>query len=144
MVVSASGNRGRTWNRAVPAGPTTKNAAARRVMTLAVDGRGVLGVLVGERGASSGPNCLTFTFSASFDGGSTFTQPSSFSASACGTTPQDGIAARRFPTYGDYFGVVGMPEGGFRAVWPEMRGGQSVLLTAPVSVQGEVVAPARE
>jgi len=53
-----------------------------------------------------------------------------------GTSAVDEIAGRMMPTYGDYFGLVTTPDGRFRAVWPEMRDGHSVLLTAIVEVEG--------
>ena len=52
------------------------------------------------------------------------------------------MAQRRFPTYGDYYGLVATADGRFRAMWPEMRGGASVLLTAVIEVDGQVNAPA--
>jgi hypothetical protein len=140
IVVTASGDRGDSWNRpGVEAGPAGTNAEARRVMTLAVNNRGVLGVLTVQRTASSDP-CLETDFSASLDGGTTFTPPARVSASACGTSPVDVIAGRMMPTYGDYFGLVTTPDGRFRAVWPEMRDDHSVLLTAIVEVDGHATA----
>jgi len=84
--------------------------------------------------------CLETDFSASLDGGATFTPPARVSVSACGTSPADEIAGRMMPTYGDYFGLVTTPDGRFRAVWPEMRDGHSVLLTAIVEVEGHATA----
>jgi hypothetical protein len=140
IVVTASGDRGDSWNRpGVEVGPGGTNAEARRVMTLAVNNRGVLGVLTVQRTAASDP-CLETDFSASLDGGATFTPPARVSVSACGTSPVDVIAGRMMPTYGDYFGLVTTPDGRFRAVWPEMRDGHSVLLTAIVEVDGHATA----
>jgi len=106
-----------------------------------VNNKGVLGVLVVERRAKSGEQCLFADFHASLDGGASFTPPARVSASSCGTTPVDVIAERMYPTYGDYFGLVTTPDGRFRAMWPEMRGGASVLLTAAIEVQGQTQAP---
>ena len=41
------------------------------------------------------------------------------------------------PTYGDYFGLVTTPDGRFRAMWPEVRDGHAVLLTATIAVDAK-------
>jgi BNR repeat-like domain len=139
VIVTASGDRGDTWNRpGVEVGAGGTDTQARRVMTLAVNNRGVLGVLTVQRTASH-DQCLATDFSASLDGGATFTPPARVSMSPCGTSPADEIAGRMAPTYGDYFGLVTTPDGRFRAVWPEMRDGHSVLLTAIVDVDTAAV-----
>jgi hypothetical protein len=142
VVVTASGDRGDTWNRpGVAVGTSPADAAARRVMTMAVSNKGVLGVLVVERRAKAGDHCLFADFYASLDGGASFTSPTGVSASSCGTSPADAIAERMFPTYGDYFGLVTSPDGRFRVMWPEMRGGASVLLTTALEVEGQAKVP---
>jgi len=142
VVVTASADRGDTWSRpGVAVGPTEIDAQMLRVMTMAVNNKGVLGVLRVQR-KKSGEPCLAADFSASFDGGATFTSPSRVSTSSCGNSPVDAIAGRMIPTYGDYFGLVTTPDGRFRAMWPEMREGASVLLTAVIEVDGRVAAPA--
>jgi hypothetical protein len=134
IVVSHSADRGDTWTRPpVAVGPSGIDAQARRVMTMAVNDKGMLGVLTVERKASGAP-CLATDFSASLDGGTTFTAPARVSASSCGTSPADDFAGRMTPTYGDYFGLVALPDGRFRAMWPEMRDGHAVLLTTTISV----------
>ena len=136
MVVSSSSDRGETWTRpGVVVGANRVDKDARRVMTLAVNNRGVLGVMLVERRAQTGDGCLQVSFSASLDGGTTFVAPQPVSSSACGNSPNDQMAQRRFPTYGDYFGLVSTPDGQFRLMWPEMRGGSSVLLTTTVAVE---------
>jgi len=46
---------------------------------------------------------------------------------ALGVESADEIAGRMVPTYGDYFGLVTLPDGRFRSMWPEMRDGHAVL-----------------
>jgi hypothetical protein len=142
LLVTSSADGGMTWGTPVPAGSTAVDAAARRVMTLAVSPNGVVGVLIVERQAQTGAGCLQTLFSASLDGGQTFLRPQTVSTSACGDSPNDQMAQRRFPTYGDYYGLIATPDGRFRAMWPEMRGAASVLLTAVIEVDGTVKAPA--
>ena len=144
IVVTASGDGGITWNRpASPVGPASNDPAARRVMTMAVNSAGVLGVFVAERRRNVGEECLEFSFSASFDGATTFTKPERLSISSCGGTPEDEVAYRRMPTGGDYFGLVATTDRQFRAVWPEMRMGQSVLLTTTIRPEGQVTSPTK-
>ena len=143
-MVTASGDRGESWNRpGVVVGSSQVDTGARRVMTVGVNSSGVVGVLVAERSVKSGARCLRLDFSASFDGGTTFGTPQPVSSSWCGNSPPDEIAARMFPTYGDYFGIVSTPDARFRVMWPEMRDGRSVLLTTIVAVDGRATAPAK-
>jgi hypothetical protein len=137
VVVTSSTDRGVTWNRpGVAVGPAAPAQEARRVMSIAVSSSGAVGVLIVERKPGAGDRCLEQLFAASFDGGQTFTAPHQVSHSACGESPVDVVAGRMYPTYGDYYGIVPAPDGGFRIVWPELRGGASVLLTTIVEVAG--------
>jgi hypothetical protein len=136
IVVKSSADRGATWDRpGVLVGSSPMDADVRRVMSLAVNNKGVLGVMIVERRLKTRDRCLETTFAASSDGGATFTTPERVSASSCGDSPLDAIATRLFPTYGDYFGLATTPDGRFRVMWPEMRGGASVLVTTTVDVE---------
>jgi hypothetical protein len=131
----SSSDGGETWTHpAVVVGTDRVDHDARRVVTLAVNSQGVVGLMLTERRAQSGEGCLTVELSASFDGGKTFVPPQRVSSSTCGNSANDQVALRRFPTYGDYFGLVSAPDGRFRLMWPEMRGGASVLLTTTVGI----------
>ncbi len=143
VVVTSSADRGTTWNRpGVVVGSSPVDADARRVMSIAVNSKGVLGVLIVERRLKARDGCLEASFAASLDGGATFTAPARVSVSSCGDSMVDTIATRMFPTYGDYFGLVTTPDGRFRVMWPEMRAGASVLLTTVVEVDGRAEPPA--
>ena len=89
---------------------------------------------IGRGGATARTDCLVVDFSASLDGGATFVAPRRVSSSTRGTSLNDERARRRFGTYGDYFGLVSARDGRFRLMWPEMRGGASVLLTTAVGI----------
>jgi hypothetical protein len=143
IVVTASGDRGVTWNRpGVVVGPSPVDVDARRVMSIAVNNKGVLGVFTVERRLKAREACLQGTFAASFNGAASFSPPQTVSVSSCGDSPTDVIATRMFPTYGDYFGIVTAPDGSFRVMWPEMREGRSVILTTTVVTDGEVTPSA--
>jgi hypothetical protein len=144
VVVTHSTNQMHVWNRpGVIVGPRNIDTEARRVMGLAVNNKGVLGVHVVERRLNARDSCLEQTFAASVDGGETFTDPQRVSVSSCGDSRIDAIATRMFSTYGDYFGIVTLPDGQFRLMWPEMRGGRSMIMTTTVAVDGEARTPAR-
>ena len=76
-----SNDGGTTWKRPVAVGASPADPGARRVMTLAVNTRGVVGVLIVERHGQTGDGCHETTFAASFDGGATFAAPQRVSAS---------------------------------------------------------------
>jgi len=99
---------------------------------------GVLGVLSVERRPNGGDACLVVLFSASLDQGRSFVAPATVSQSRCGQTEADQIAARRHPTYGDYFGLAATPDGRFRAVWASVRDGATVLLTTVIEIAGRM------
>ncbi len=144
VVVTASGDRGATWSGArVPVGSRVLDPTARRVMTMGVTSNGVVGVLIAERRTNSAERCLELSFSASFDGGATFGLPQLVSSSPCGNSSADEIANRLFPTYGDYFGIISLPDGNYRLLWPQMQAGRSVLLTTVITVDGRAIAPPR-
>ena len=95
-------------------------------MGLAVNNQGVLGVARLDRVANSGDSCQVLSFTASLDGGETFLPPERVSTAPC-------------DRFGDYFGMVTTPDGRFRIVWPEVRGGVSQLRTIIVQVEGHLV-----
>ena len=142
--MNASADRGDTWSRPAVVGSAPVDATARRIPGIAVNNRGVLGVAWIERRVRSGDRCQEVYFSASLDGGTTFLTPQRVSTSSCGDSPADAIAFRRWPTNGDYFGFATMPDGRFRMLWPEMRGGTSTLLTTLIDVVGRATAPEKD
>jgi len=132
IVVVSSADRGKTWNRpGVAVGPTTD--VLRRVMTIGVNNAGVVGVFIAERKTNFGEGCLQFLFSASFDRGASFGPAEPVSTSECRESAADEIARRGSPVYGDYFGIISLPDGTFQVMWPQMRDDHSVLLTTTIT-----------
>jgi len=130
------------WNRpGVIVGSRPLDANARRVMSMAVNNNGVLGMIMVERRLDVRDSCLEQLFAASFDGGDTFGPFERLSVSSCGGSTIDAVAIRMEPTYGDYFGMVTLPDSSFRIVWPEMRQGASALVTAVIGVDGVARTP---
>jgi hypothetical protein len=132
VVVFASDNRSDSWRGPATAGPAASDRNARRVMTLAVDRSGTVAAMVVERRDDGGDGCHNVTLSISRDGAKSFDQRQMVSSTPCGSSPNDVRARQRFPTYGDYYGLVATAEGRFQVMWPEMRDGASALLTAAI------------
>ena len=100
-------------------------------MATAVSSAGVVGVLWIERAASGSRACRDVYFSASFDGGATFSSAERVSSSAsCPNAKMNGPSA----TFGDYFGLAADPQGRFRAAWADARTGLFQLRTALIDV----------
>jgi hypothetical protein len=120
IVVTASRDRGETWTSPVRMQATSRDSVTYPIPALAVNDRGA--VLVAWWGASGDANdaCGTNLYaSASTDGGKTFS-PRALVATCAGG--------------GDYFGLVGVPGGRFRLLWPETRSGVRQLRTTLVEV----------
>jgi len=134
VVVAASADRGNSWTRGVVAGPAAIARDGRRVVSLSVSTSGVVGAMIVERRNDAAAGCHSVTVSLSHDAGVTFDAPRLIASAPCGTSPNDQRAERRFPTYGDYFGIAGTADGRLHLMWPEMRSGGSVLLTTAIDV----------
>jgi len=120
IVVTTSRDRGESWTPPVRMQATARDTATYPIPALAVNDRGA--VLVAWWGASGDANdaCGTNLYaSASTDGGRTFS-PRALVARCAGG--------------GDYFGLVGVPGGRFRLLWPETRDGARQLRTTLVEV----------
>ena len=123
IVVTSSRDRGETWSAPVRMQATSRDSTTTPIPAIAVNDRS--SVLVAWWGASGDANdaCGTNLYaSASTDGGKTFS-PRTLVATCAGG--------------GDYFGLVGVPGGRFRLLWPETRNGVRQLRTTLV----EVAAP---
>ena len=99
---------------------TSRDSATTPIPGVAVNDRGaVLVAWWGASGDASDPCGTNLYASASTDGGKTFS-PRTLVASCAGG--------------GDYFGLVGVPGGRFRLLWPETRNGVRQLRTTLVEV----------
>ena len=126
VVLTHSDDGGEAWSDPVAVPPAQIDSSPTRVVGLAVNNQGVLGVARLDRVANSGDSCQVLSFTASLDGGETFLPPERVSTAPC-------------DRFGDYFGMVTTPDGRFRIVWPEVRGGVSQLRTIIVQVEGHLV-----
>ena len=120
IVVTHSSDRGETWSPVVAMAKTERDSVTYPIPGIAVNDRGQ--VLVAWTGGAASPamNCETDLYaSASTNGGKTFSSPVRIAACAGG---------------GDYFGIVGLPGGRFRIIWPGTREGAQQLRTASIAV----------
>lgn len=129
IVVTQSRDRGESWSAPLPirvAGPDS--ASAERIPAIAIDGTGAVLVAWIDAGKPARLCESRLYVAASTNGGLTFSEPRVVSrAAACA----EGTYVRS-STGGDYFGVAGQSDKGFRIVWSEMRDGVAHLLTTTV------------
>jgi hypothetical protein len=123
IVLTYSADRGETWSDPIAVPPARADSEPRRILGLAVNNNGVLAVARLDHVGQSGDSCQDLSFAASLDGGHTFLPAQRVSSAPCAT-------------FGDYFGMVTTPDGRFRLLWPEVRGGVSQLRTVIVEVEG--------
>jgi hypothetical protein len=119
IVVGRSASRGESWNAAKSVhGMVADTAAKRKLMAMAVDTRGVLGVVWTESGRNPAGGCAADVyFGASLDGGETFLKPERIaSAPSCVDRAVNGPAWS-----GDYFGLAVDDQGRFRLLWSGIR-----------------------
>ena len=129
IVVTRSRDRGESWSAPVGIGVTgSESSSEERVPAIAVDGAGTVLVAWIDAGRPARRCESTLYAAASVNGGSSFSQPRVVSrAAACAES-----TSVRSSTGGDYFGLVGQSDKGFRIVWSEMRDGVAQLLTTTV------------
>jgi hypothetical protein len=120
IVVTRSKDRGETWSPVVRMTTTERDSVTSPILGLGVNDQGQ--VLVAWTGGSENGarGCETDLYaSVSANGGLIFSPAMRVAACAGG---------------GDYFGVVGVPGGRFRLLWPETRDGVQQLRTALLTV----------
>jgi hypothetical protein len=145
--VAYTDDAGDTWSE--PTAITAVGDSARHptYTSVAVSDDGTVGVIWAENVIAEGPSCFEYRFAASVDGGETFTEPVAVSdAVACSDTeahrvvmhddgPRQATVLERYPQGGDYIGLVALPGGAFRAVWPDARTGVFQLWTDRIRVR---------
>ena len=141
-----SDDAGVTWSEPVPFAERADSTAHPTSAAIAVGPGGTVGLLWPENLLARGADCFELRFSASRDGGETFTEPIAVSDEPyCSDTPSnravmhdDGprgaTVADRFEAGGDYYGLVALPNGAFQAVWADARTGVFQLWTDRVRV----------
>jgi hypothetical protein len=138
IVVASSSDGGEVWTEPIPVrrplgGVTLEQPA------LAIARGGMIGIAWIEANQPR-PGCARLYVTASLDGARTFLPPQQVSdRPACGESGGNGAALIRWPTGGDYFGMVSTGDGRFRLLWSDARDKVFQLWSAPVIVDGKVV-----
>jgi hypothetical protein len=135
IVLSASPDRGQSWSAAKSIDGAVDSLSRKKLMAMAVNASGVLGVVWSESGRNSaGPCAEDIYFADSFDGGKSFQHPERVAISpSCADAAVNGSAWA-----GDYFGLVGDNQDRFRLLWSGIRNGRfqlhlSTIVVTPAS-----------
>lgn len=141
--IAYSDERGMEWSK--PSDVAVTEAGVQLVIfRVAVDGQGNVAVAWVESREAGEGQCHETLLSISSDGGETFTTPTPLADPACHALPGDASMYSmghsispilpRFGRGGDYFGLVGIPDGGFRALWSAAEDGVIRLWFAPIRI----------
>jgi hypothetical protein len=140
IVLTYSADGGEQWSESSSIHAVARDSSvAPRQPQVAVNRNGVVGVTGLESRDRARPRCLELFFSASLDGGRTFLPERKVStAPSCPDSALNGMAYARWPSGGDYYGLVAAPDGRFHAFWPDARErGVFQLWAAPIEVAGK-------
>ncbi len=138
-----SDHRGTAWSP--PVDVAAADSGVRLVtFRVAADGHGNVAVVWVETRDRGEGQCHEMRLRVSSDGGDTFTPPTLLAEPACHDLPGRGTmytmghrfspVLPRFGRGGDYFGLVGVPDGGFRVLWSAAEDGVMRLWFAPVDI----------
>lgn len=141
--IAHSDVRGMEWS--APVDIAHAEAGVRlTTFRVAADGGGRVAVVWVETTERGEGQCHEMRVRVSADGGETFLPASPLAEPACHELPGDGVmftmghetspVLPRFGRGGDYFGLVGLPDGGFRVLWSAVEEGVLRLWFAPIRV----------
>ncbi len=163
LLFTKSTDEGRHWSRPVRILTTGHPHDAQYQVSLAVNGRGVLGVAYLQYSSTTGRIMEMFADSA--DGGTTFSRPVAIQSTPekigfpansgyfpiASRLPSSALKgrtfigfvnpARRFPSGGDYVQMAVDRSGAFHPVWADARTGTSQIWTASVSAGAATSVP---
>lgn len=153
VFAASSRDGGASWSEPVRVSDSATETDASTV-SVAVDGSGTVGVSWYDRRGDATNGCYQLYFSASRDGGATFsanqrldpaqTCPLASGSGVGGPPPrdEDPIASEyRFKNGGDTQGLVGLPEGGFHLAWIQAGSREMQLWSATLVVTGSTATP---
>lgn len=143
--VAHSDHRGMNWSEPVTVASTGEDMRLT-TFRIAADGAGdVAAVWTVTRMAQDGRQCHDWNVSVSTDGGDTFPHATPLSETACHPLPgglvmysmghQYASVMPRFGRGGDYFGLVGLPDGGFHVLWSAAEDGVMRLWSSSIRVR---------
>lgn len=131
LIVHRSIDGGYTWEREVRVDLHTNGLFINALVpSAAINTEGVLGITwVNQKDDRSGS---VVWFTASYDGGISFTRPVRLSEATNPETSQNGDVANKFPGGGHYLGLAARVDGSFQAIWSDSRSGVFQLQTCNV------------
>lgn len=142
-----SDDAGATWSDPVPFASRQDSTVHPTSAAVAVGPDGTVGLFWPEPLPEMGDDCFELRFSATTDRATSFTEPIAVSDEPyCSDTPGNRVVmheggargatlADRFQAGGDYYGLVGLPDGSFQAVWADARTGVFQLWTDRVRLR---------
>jgi hypothetical protein len=124
IIVTHSSDAGSQWSDPIPVSAEADDSTLSRVVVMAVNSNGVLGVawMVGRPAVP----CHELWFTASINGGRSFLPPRQLSAPAC--------RSAAWSTSGDYFGLTSSSSGQFHLMWGEPGAQGGILMHTTVDV----------
>jgi len=144
VLLHHSSDRGEQWTKPIRVNQGSGTSPYVRTPSVAVNRDGVVGVAwydarhAGERYKREFV-CLEIYFTASVDGGNTFSPEVKVSSEkSCPMLQQNGEVGWRFPAGGDYMGLAAAPDGQFVLLWADSRREMYQLHTATLKVSGLV------
>ncbi|HKA18804.1 MAG TPA: sialidase family protein [Blastocatellia bacterium] len=133
IYLNYSADRGEKWSNPAPV-HQTQTDIMRKTPTVAVNKDGVVAVTWYDR-VDPTRRCWELYFAASLDGGQTFLPEVRVSTTmSCPENPLNAGTAQRWPTGGDYSGLVATSDGLFHVFWSDSRTGIYQLWSAQVKV----------
>ena len=135
VLAATSEDGGRTWSNPLRIEDDAPHADSSNP-AVAVDGKGVVGVVWNDRRFDTGERCFQPYFSASIDGGKTFSKNQIVDTRLTCPIGAEKMAPSesefRFKNGGETQGISGLPGGGFQLAWigGGKDGGRGTPLTA--------------
>ena len=140
----SSDDRGMEWSVPRRISDEAAGSPLNYLPMLAVNQEGVLGVAWYAGSSDQSGSCGEIFFTASLDGGATFSPSQKVSSAAsCPRTAGNRVrqgdtdtfdVAERWPWGGDYNGMVAASDGSFHLVWADSRGGRYQIWSSRVEV----------
>lgn len=135
VLAATSTDGGQSWSKPVQVEDDAPSADSSNP-AVAIDGKGVVGVVWNDRRSDTTERCFQPYFSASIDGGKTFSKNQIVdSRTTCPAGSENSAAEKsefRFKNGGETQGISGLPGGGFQLAWTGggEPGGRGIPLTA--------------
>jgi hypothetical protein len=129
-----SESKGESWTKPIRIDQNPHPEAWNELGAVAVSQQGIIGVIYSEQ-VEANKKCYQVYFTYSKDGGKTFEKPVKINASLSCPDASNGWIAEAWFQGGDYYGLVSLPNGSFRAVWSDARTAKFQLYTSQIFIK---------